>query len=77
MSGTLADVYFTDVLREMTKLLDKEEAQGRTVSVEVRNRDMLWVWRGSPGFIGYPQVNFAPREIYRFDRETWRPVIWK
>jgi hypothetical protein len=77
MINTLADLHFNHLMNDITKLLDAEEDQGRTRSVEIRNRDMLWVWRGQPGFVGYPQVNHAPRQTWRFDRESKIPVLWE
>jgi hypothetical protein len=77
MNNTIADVYFNSLMSVITKLLDAEEEQGRTVSIEIRNRDVLWVWRGQPGFVGYSQVNCDPRQIWRFDRELHHPVPWE
>jgi len=72
---TLADIYFIDLLSALTSLFDKREEQGLSVVVELRHRDMVWVWRGQPGFVGFPEHGNR-NLVYRFDRETRRPVLW-
>lgn len=73
---TVADIHFIHVLMTLTKLFDKEEEQGRSVTAELRHRDMEWVWRGQPGFVGFP-LHGDRNLVYRFDRETNQTVLWK
>jgi hypothetical protein len=73
---TLVDIHFAHLLNELTKLFDLEESQGRSVIAELQHRDMVWVWRGQPGFVGFPKYGDR-NQVWRFDRETNRPVIWK
>lgn len=73
---TLADIYFVDLLSELTKLFDKQEEQGRSVTAELKHRDLIWVWRGQPGFVGFPEHGDR-NLVYRFERETRRPVLWR
>lgn len=72
---TPADFYFINLLTQLTKIFDDEERQGRSVTAELRHRDMEWVWRGQPGFVGYP-MHGNRNIMYRFDRETRKPVLW-
>jgi hypothetical protein len=73
---TLADIHFVELLNTLSILFDKEEAQGRSVTAEFRHRDLVWVWRGQPGFVGFPEHGDR-NLVYRFDRETRRPVLWR
>jgi hypothetical protein len=72
---TLADINFVELLNTLSILFDKEEAQGRSVTAELRHRDLVWVWRGQPGFVGFPEHGNR-NLVYRFDRESRRPLVW-
>jgi hypothetical protein len=76
LDRTLADIHFVHLLTELTKLFDMEERDGRSVAVELRHRDMVWVWRGQPGFVGFPEHGDR-NQVWRFERSINRPVIWK
>jgi len=73
---TLADIHFVHLLTELSALFDMEEGYGRSVTAELKHRDMVWVWRGQPGFVGFPEHGDR-NQVWRFDREIKRPVLWK
>jgi hypothetical protein len=73
---TMADVHFIKMLSALTEIFAAEEDQGRSVTAELKHRDVEWVWRGHPGFVGYP-MHGDRNMLLRFDRETSHIVLWK
>lgn len=72
---TPSDICFFNLLKQLTMPFDFEEGEGRSVTAEIKHRDMDWVWRGQPGFVGF-QLHGDRNVVWRFDRETGWPVIW-